>query len=53
MYKHFDQIFSKYQYEFRKRFTTKNCLLYMIESWKESLDQVVHYGGYGVMMVLC
>ena len=44
IYKYFDQIFFKFQYGFRKGFTTQNCLLYMIENWKESLDQVFHYG---------
>ena len=39
MYKYFDQIFSKFQCGFRKGFSTQNCLLYMIENWKESLDQ--------------
>ena len=42
MYKYFDQISSKFQCGFRKGFSTKNCLLYMIENWKESLDG--HYG---------
>ena len=44
IYKYFDQIFFKFQCGFRKEFTTQNCLLYMIENWKESLDQVFHYG---------
>ena len=44
MYKYFDQIFSKFQCGFRKGFSTQNCLLYMIENWKESLDQGGHYG---------
>ena len=44
MYKYFDQIFSKFQYGFRKGFRTQNCPLYMIENWKESLDQGGHYG---------
>ena len=38
MYKYFDQIFSKFQYGFRKGFSIQNCLLYMIENWEESLD---------------
>ena len=29
----------------QKKISTQNCLLYMIENWKESLDQ-------GVIMVL-
>ena len=35
MYRYFDQIFSKFQCGFHKRFNTQNCLLYMIENWKE------------------
>ena len=37
-------IFSKFQCSFRKGFNTHNCLLDMIENWKESLDQGGHYG---------
>ena len=44
MYKYFDQIFSKFQCGFHKGFSTQNCLLYMIENWKKSLDQGGHYG---------
>ena len=44
MYKYFDQIFSKFQCGFRKGFSTQNCLLYMIENWKKSLDQGGRYG---------
>ena len=44
MYKYFDQIFPKFQCGFRKRFGTQNCLLYMIENWKEFLDEGNHYG---------
>ena len=44
MYKYFDQIFTKFQCGFRKGFSTQNCLLYIIENWKESLDQGGHYG---------
>ena len=36
MYKYFDQIFSKFKCGFRKGLRTQNCLLYMIENWKES-----------------
>ena len=39
MYKYFDKIFPKFQCGFRKGFSTQNCPLYMIENWKESLDQ--------------
>ena len=44
MYTYFDQIFSKFQCGFHKGFSTHSCLLYMIENWKESLDQGGHYG---------
>ena len=44
MYKYFDQLFSKFQCGCRKRFSTQDCLLYIIENWKESLDQRGHYG---------
>ena len=44
MYRYFHQIFSKFQCGFRKGFSTQNCLLYMIENRKESLDQGGHYG---------
>ena len=44
MYKYFHQIFFKLQCGFRKGFSTQICLLYMIENWKESLDQDDHYG---------
>ena len=44
MHKYVDQIFSKFQCGFRKGFSTLNCLLHMIENWKESLDQGSNYG---------
>ena len=44
MYKYFHHIFSKFQCNFRKGFSTQNCLLYMTENWKESLHQRGHYG---------
>ena len=34
----FDNILSKYQYGFRKGFTTQHCLLAMLEKWKRSVD---------------
>ena len=48
MYKYFDRIFSKFQCGFRKGFSTEDCLLYMIENWKESLDQEGHYGALSI-----
>ena len=44
MYKYFGQIFPKFQCCFCKGFSTQNCLLFMIENWKESLNQGGHYG---------
>ena len=44
MYKYFGQIFSNFQCGFRKGFSTQNCLLCVIEDWKESLNQRRHYG---------
>ena len=44
MYKYFGQTFSKFQCGFRKGFSTQSCLLFMVENWKESLDQGGHYG---------
>ena len=34
----FENIFSKYQREFPKGFSTKQCLLAMLEKWKRSAD---------------
>ena len=44
MYKYFGQIFSKFQCGFHKGYSTQNGFLYMIENWKESLDQGGYYG---------
>ena len=35
----FDDIFSKYQYGFRKGFSTQQCLLALLEKWKPSIDR--------------
>ena len=35
----FDDIFSKYQYGFRKGFSTQQCLLALLEKWKRSIDR--------------
>ena len=34
----FEKIFSKYQFGFRKDFSTQQCLLAMLEKWKRSVD---------------
>ena len=44
MYKYFGQIFPKFQCCFSKGLSTQNCVLFMIENWKESLNQGGHYG---------
>ena len=31
---YFDEIFSKYQYGFRKRYSSQQCLLVLLEKWK-------------------
>ena len=36
---YFEDYFSKHQCGFRKGFSVANCLLSMIEKWRESLDQ--------------
>ena len=43
MTKYFYQIFFKFQCYFPKGFINQNCFLYVIENWKESLDQGGHY----------
>ena len=44
LYDYFDVIFSRNQCGFRKGFSVVNCLLPMIEKWRESLDQGGTYG---------
>ena len=44
---YFEYLFSKYQCGFRKGFSVANCLLPMIEKWRESLDQG---GAYGALL---
>ena len=39
----FENIFSKYQNGFRKRFSPESCLVAMIEKFKKSLDQGSEY----------
>ena len=40
----FDDIFSKYQYGFRKGFSTQQCLLALLEKWKRSIDRGKVFG---------
>ena len=44
---YFEDYFSKYQCGFRKGFSVANCLLPMIEKWRESVD---HGGAYGALL---
>ena len=39
IYSHFQLRFSKYQCGFRQGFSTQQCLLAMIEKWKNCLDK--------------
>ena len=41
---HFDNIFSKFQCGFRKGFSAQNCLLLMIDRWKEAVDSNIVFG---------
>ena len=47
LYHYFDVIFSRNQSGFRKGFSVVNCLLPMIEKWRESLD---HRSAYGALL---
>ena len=40
----FDDIFSQYQYGFRKGFSTQQCLLALLEKWKISVDRSKVFG---------
>ena len=48
LYDYFDIIFSQNQCGFTKGFSVGNCLLLMIEKWRESLDQG---GAYGALQI--
>ena len=39
MYKYFDKALSKYQCGFRQGYITQQCLLMIVEKWKEALDK--------------
>ena len=41
---YFDQIFSKYQYGFRKGYSTQQCLLAKLEKWKSGKDKGKVFG---------
>ena len=40
----FYDIFSKYQYGFRKGFSTQQCLLALLEKWNRSVDSGKVFG---------
>ena len=40
----FEEIFSKFQCDFRKGYSTQYCLLMMFESWKEAADKNKTFG---------
>ena len=39
MSSYFENIFSKYQFGFRKGFSTQQCLLTLLEKWKNAVDK--------------
>ena len=41
---YFDDILSKYQFGFRKNFSAQECLIPLLESWKQSVDQNAAFG---------
>ena len=47
IYSYFNNIFSKYECDFRLGYSTQHCLLVMIENWKENLDE----GGFDVALL--
>ena len=44
---YFDKIFSKFQCGFRKGYNAQNCLLVLVEKWKESVD---NGGAFGALL---
>ena len=44
MYQFVNNIFSKYQCGFRKSFSTQQCLLAVLETWKKSVDNGKAFG---------
>ena len=38
MYPYFDNLFSKFQCDFRKGFNAQHCLITMIEKWRRTVD---------------
>ena len=42
---YFDEIFSEYQYGFRKGYSTQQYLLALLERWKAAVDKSKIFGG--------
>ena len=40
----FESIFAKYQFVFRKGYSTRQCLLATLEKWKRNVDQGKVFG---------
>ena len=40
----FDEIFSKYQYGFRKGYSNQQCFLVLLEKWKTAADKGEAFG---------
>ena len=47
MQPYFDNIFSKYQCDFGKGYNSQQCLITMIEKWRESVDES---GAFGALL---
>ena len=41
---YFDEIFSKYQYGFRKGYSTQQCPLALLTKWKAAADKGIVFG---------
>ena len=41
---YFEEIFSKYQYGFRKGYSSQQCLLALLEKWKAAVDKGKVFG---------
>ena len=41
---YFNEIFSKYQYRFRKGYSSQQCLLALLEKWKVAVDKGKIFG---------
>ena len=41
---YFDEIFSKYQYGFRKGYSSQQCLLALLEKWKAAVEKGKVFG---------